>query len=603
MHKASTTHFARALRDLIDTHKPDMPVSAMRDILARASEELGAPDAPSCAPYTLDKRGNILAHFTLRAQLEQELPNLLELQAICIVSASPPALMAELPILIQTPVHAELELMGRVVHVQGDQVAVQVFSPSPLVTAKLRELVASWEDAPAPAPRPERTSGALPALRASQARATRPGMNLRESGTFTPIRGGEAPVQDPRDGLTPEVSALDEERLAPFLRRLSQPGFDGQVELLQARGPKLIVTLRDGWVIGLEHDPDAPKERIETLLRGAGKITAQQLEQAHERAVSTHVSIADALLDLRMMEYGELRLAMKTRLLFMARNLWKSSWHTAHLYTFDTSSIRTLAPPISLLAQIFEQLKMRAQSELKQLGLEAVRLRFADLKICLEESARAQLDALDFEAKHRRFVQSALCTELSINELLSQSPLGQHDTLLLLSALDSMEMLQKSAVTAFTRQLTRQRNRLDLMLVQVQAKSPFEVLGLHWSAYGDEVARAHEKMMLEFADEHFEDVKGTGELERVREGVGRAFSTLRYAPGRRQLRMELIGDFQIRSSIDVFKKQADSAQLRHDFEAAIDFHRRVLELDAREVESTQMLERLKQALALKNKQR
>ena len=597
--------FEKTVRQLIEFYQDKVEAADMCEVFERLAGEL--EEIPGDGAYMLESMDRLVGVFFTPNALERELANLLEVQAICVPLEDPPPMMTEIDVVVRTDWSDDLSLPGRVVHVSGDQVAIQTFINDHSVVEKLRALPDHMRTGAPPKARTtsDITKPALPrippntppavAVEAQPQQEVR--RDIKQSGSFRRVEVTEI---DPRAELEPEVIQLENHNVLPVLVRLAQERFNGMIELFGAAREKLVITLREGCLIEFEREPEREEDKLEVLLSNAGKISTEDIARASERAESLGTSVADALLDLRLMEYGDLRVALKTRLIFMARKLWSGEWQKAEVYQFDTSLMRTLTPPVPIYQQLFSVTLKQYESNINATRLETIKKRFERVMLKMNEDSALDINELGLSTKQRRFVEVGLAEKRQIADLLLVSPMGQSDSLAMLAALDDIGLLEKDRVTEWTKQRTRQRNQLELMMLKIEREDHFDVLGLHWSAYGDEVEQAYQNAVKDYSEDNFDALEVGPDLQKIRARLEQAYQHLKDGPSRRRYRREQISEFKIRSSIDMFRKQAESAQMRRELESAIDFNRRVLELSPGDQQSQRALELLKKAMALRD---
>lgn len=608
--RENLSSFEKTLRQLIEFYQDKIDAADMCEVFERLLGEL--EEIPGDGSYMLERNDRLVGTFFTPKALERELANLLDVQAICVPLEDPPPMMTELDVVVRTNWSDDLSLPGRVVHVSGDQVAIQTFVNDRSVVDKLRALPEHMRTGVPPKIRTtsDITKPALPRIPpvtpeedvVEESPAPPPPQqevrhDVKQSGSFRRIEVTEI---DPRGELEPEMLVLEDHDVLPVLVRLAQGRFDGMVELFGAAREKLVITLREGCLIEFEREPTREEDKLEVLLSNAGKISAEDLARAAERAESLGTSVADALLDLRLMEYGDLRVALKTRLIFMARKLWSGEWQKAALYQFDTSLMRTLTPPVPIYQQLFSVTLKHYESNLNSTRIETIKKRFERVLIKMREDTAVDINELGLSTKQRRFVEVGLADKRQIADLLLVSPMGQSDSLAMLAALDDIGLLEKEQVTEWTKQRTRQRNQLELMMLKIEREDHFDVLGLHWSAYGDEVEQAYQNAIKDYSEENFGALEVGPDIQKIRARLEQAYQLLKDGVSRRRYRREQISDFKVRSSIDMFRKQAESAQMRRELESAIDFNRRVLELNPGDQQSQRAIELLKKAIDLRD---
>lgn len=606
--------FERALGALLEAYDGRLAEDAIVESLEGALLELrgpepeattaGSPRAPEVHyDFQLGPPARLIATYGDADSLREALPDLLELQLLCVALDPSPPMMADLQVAVRALGGDEVTLQGRVVHA-GEETAIQLDRANEPLAARLRALPETIQPVDvtppqAPASRAAtRTSQSLarPDTGAYQ-RPTSGTYQRPQSGAFSGIQTGSyapVPPPDPREGVQAERARFEElADLQQALLPLALESASGTVDLEGRDGVTMSMTLRRGEIIELERIPSRDQDTLERLLEGAGAIDAEQVEQARALAEEQSGSIVDALLDLGLMEYSQLRLSLKTRLVYLLRQLTQRPPGEMSFYEHETTRVRSLAPPLALAPHLFEA-SLRRHSAIDRDAIDRHTERFGNQLLAL--TGEGWEEKLPLEPKQAKTIAYLREQAVKLPNLQLVSTQPPSDTLSLVLTLEELGLLELRAFEVWRRQATKQREHMELMLRRLNTENHFEILGLHWSAYDEEIERAHEEVRAKYEltkFEHLEDAQG--KLDRVRARLDEAYEVLRRAGPRRSYRQKLVDSSEVLNSIEIFRKQAEAAQMRREIDTAITYQRRVLELHPRDPTARQRLDLLQRA--------
>lgn len=511
-----------------------------------------------------DRRVELAVRISSPEVLERELANLIDVQALCLRLPESLDVMTELDICLHIGTLDSLGFEGRVVHVSPEGTAVQLFGAGPAIEARLVALLDELYSARYGTPALDEDS--------------------------LPERSSLAQDSDPRSGVAPEVWNVNPRDVFQRIVTLCDSAESGTIALESEDGESIEITLFEGLMIDVQRVPSRPKDEIGYLLLAAGKLDADALGVAERHARLHGIAVSDALLAQGAIEAAALRLALKTRLIYMARHLDSCDWTRISLWRHERPHALRNTPPISLVGQLFQVL-FKGYKSVAVGDLDRLQRRFERQRVQVELDGD-RLDPLGLDERQRRYVEVGLSEARHFHEAVKVSPLTASDTIFLIATLDDLGLLTKDAVNEWTRQLTRQREQIGLIHAQLARESYFDMLGLHWSAYTEEVEHAYEGLLEQYDDSNFPDPEQHAELAEIRAKITRAYEILEHPRKRMKHRESIVSDFKLRTAVDMFRQQAEGAQTRRDIDVAIDFHRRVLELEPADSATRRLLSKL-----------
>ena len=189
--------------------------------------------------------------------------------------------------------------------------------------------------------------------------------------------------------------------------------------------------------------------------------------------------------------------------------------------------------------------------------------------------------ALRLGNRERRFVDEVLDGKVSVNEGLARSPLRRRPSLALLVALDQAGLVKWERMRTEASRIARVWPAIEAKLRDLPSADPFDLLEAHWSSDG---VLAQEAFASEVRTLDLDYVirNGTDEqveiAEQVHAGLRRACDLLQDKNSRREERAKIVDEFNRRTAVHLYEKQAELALFKADFPSAVDSLRRVVEL-------------------------
>jgi hypothetical protein len=562
-------------------------------------EQLSAPRKPSIE-WSAARPQHIAWRFYDADSLVSQQDNILKLQAVCLEMDPGPPVLTDLTIQLFAKERPMLELRGRVVHRHKDQVAIQLEPATPQVRAGLDDAAHELRGVRPMTP----VSGAPSPVAAPQVFAQTMRMGSPEPQVFAQTLRMGSPMEDTRQTM---VSQAVPARVAKRWRldQGSSP-LDVLVEVAAMRptgllelkiagsDSTLVLTLDRGIVHDISRAPLRAAESVEQLLKSAGKLTPEQVEQARAHARSYQTSVAEALVDLAILDYGEVRVALKTRVLFMARQLWSTTFSEASLTKLERLPQRSLSLPVFLWSMLFRH-EFEQRTSMTIQDLEQRRSESSGMLIKRVEPLPCELPELELGAKHNRLLMTLLEEARQEPELISMSQMGKSEVLALLLTLKALGLIREEIPDHTKMRRTQQLGAVTALLARLQAKEPFEVLGLHWSAYNEEIEAAYQALKTKYALKggEFSELEEASEmLADILKRAEEAYRVLINPRERAQHRATLVDRFKIASSIEMFEKQIDMAKIRRDIDEGVVYCKRLLELNPRHEQARQDLKLL-----------
>ncbi len=579
----SQQQFKRELSQLIRKYSAGLQTSDFADVLGEFHHDLAQGSLHptvrvrgQAEPYTL-----VVTYSTAMA-LERDLDGYLNVGGVCLpVERDLPPLADVLVKVCATLVEASVTLGGRVIQTTPEGVAFQLTPPE----GPIAESLAAMPDQMRAAAAAQRRV----LVRAAQASAGQASAAPTAAGE---VVGGAA--GRPAAARRTKASAGAPIELTGRPKRswmLSQTAFASILcELLDHQGMGVLdvefgarraqIVLEDAQVVDVEIYPRVEHEALASLLVAAGKLDAADIDRARAHAQRHGIAIAEALVELGILTYSQMGVALKTRARFLLGVLWKCQTGRASLYRVESLDRRFRTPRSPLVYHVFRRLRDQLANADNAWFAER-RTFFQAHLLSRAKPPRCALADLELRQKERRLLEVVLDTRRPLSEVLRIAQLGEQETLMLLECWRQLELVALEEVNPWTRQRTKFVEQLARMRARLGAQDSFEVLGVHWTAYDEEIEEAYVERTHSLSDEELPD--GLSDADRamvaeLREALEEAHALLSDRSRRASYRDELVGTFEKKAALEMFVKQADTAKLRRDLPAAIDAYKRVLEI-------------------------
>ncbi|MGM0556159.1 MAG: hypothetical protein ACQEVA_07255 [Myxococcota bacterium] len=588
--------FSDALSSLIEHHSSELSSEELSEVLEEYSEVLAsgslAPDATlegSSEPF------HLRLVYGSPVALERDLNNLLEIQGIVVeIDRDLPAL-SDLKIDVRIDGHDEaIALNGRPVSKTPAGTALQIAEVDADLGERLRTMPDRARDSAAR--RADKRRSAEPASGKAAASSDEPTPSRpRDQTSRARPEGPPARRELSRDEpfeadqfRAMEVrsmrDAIIETALRPGLWILDVQSDDRRIQVLITKGQ-----LRD-----IRRFPRAKTDRLEILLHKAGKLTEEEVETVRHHCDAHGGCAAEALLERAIMSVAEISVAESTRLRFLLERVWNVTPTAVRTAKLNRLPRRCLAQARHALEFAFHLLRDEA---LERDDLESrCREQLVDKTFRVSENPPFDLSLMSLSPKEKSTIDVLSRAPLRFDDAMRMSVLSKAETSALLVTLDDLGLLDTDTVRTWTRKQTRTMERITMMHSKLDRSTHFDILGVHWSAFGEEIEEAYEQLIEQVSAEALDDEMPPEVSEKaavVRMRLKEAHDVLSDSRRRTNYRGKVVDQFKLRTSLQMFEKQADTAKMRRDIEGAIDFYRRILELKPGHGDAKRDLEMLK----------
>jgi hypothetical protein len=322
---------------------------------------------------------------------------------------------------------------------------------------------------------------------------------------------------------------------------------------------------------------------LAVMIGHRGLLDVDVIGAADAHAKHYDIDVGDMLIRDETMTEEQVTTLRGQRLKFL---LMKMLQATSGAFFYNPSKIVPFQVPVPsyhLPKLVFEGTVKRHQQR-THADLSACRERLANHYPIRVEPALLSDEDLQLGSKDQRFVETCLDQGRRLWEIQTISNLNKtHTTVLLLT-------LEDLGVITFVEDIDKSYHDAQLIerfrsrAANIQRETDFELVGCHWSAYGDMIEAGYQKAVDGLADHQFKPdqlVEIRDHLAVIRAEVKAGYQRLQQPKGRKACRLEITDELMLMNSVDLFLKQADMALMRDDADRAKDYYLRVLELEPR----------------------
>ncbi len=511
-------------------------------------------------------------HYPCPAALSRELPALLELRGICLSTEERPALMTWLNLHVTCGEKTDsVQLVARVVQHTADGFALEIEPASLEVRTQLLEL------------------------------ATPPTKSYAQPHTPSIDR---TPYNSPRfiesEGEPLARYNLEQTELATILLESSHRRGFSLLQIQHAAHTWQIACLHH-QIIDIQHFPLREAESLNGLLLESRNLTGEQFDKALEYAQAHNIEPENALVPLGFLTETQFAQAHKARIMLLLQRLFeRTAGHVALFGLTYPPAIQTLNTlhenaHVSIPVRVFHHVHARYQKLDKNLLLVAAQ-RFNNRTLSLNESLHLHIHALNLDEKLQAVAfslkNSPQYPPRTLTDLIQASPIAPSKIVALCLALDHVGLLHirpRSQDTLDTQPGLKSPPEIQ----PEQAPTPedhFTTLGLHWSAYDQEIQRAYHNLNQQFsANNPDTDPNHCPVLA----DINQAYEAIRNPAQRSRYRNTLVDSYTIETALTEFRRQAENAKLTRDIETAIDACCRIIELDPDDTNAREDLKTLR----------
>jgi len=563
-------------------------------------------------PFDLDREG-ALPLITVSPRdtesLSRVFGQVLDVEAFWLEIEDPPELNEAVEVLLDISSYGyERALPGRVVHRDGDRVAVTLTGMTERDLEAIRDVFKRHQfrahqedtDRDREVEVDSSTRGA-PDVDVSESWDGRAGSSLALSRTFETVGDEESYWYGPRSPwLEPDaIGAGGEVRREAdpeeILLKLSRQVFDGLLEFA-TEDRRFQLQFEGGHIVEVSGRPYEEEEELGPMLRVADRVSEDQLAEVSSYAIKEERRLQTALLELDIIPRDEIRQAVAGRLTYLLRMICDLGEGTAQLthrdaldsFPLPETEVRVHLPVESVIfRRRIDHFHALASEE-----RDALIADHRDEHPDVAPEAAGRIERAFADSAHRTLVSRMVDGSLCLQDLIAESYLPPDETVSVLFALRSMDLVQFRSDPDESKALARFEDDLEVQHMCIHKASYFEVVNVHWSAYDDVVDEGYRERSDYFDSEDARSDlprKSQRRLEEISERIDAAYRVLKSRTSRHEYRQKIMPEYKLEHAVPLLMRRGRLALRRGRPEVARDAFLRVLELEPDHDEATREL--------------
>jgi hypothetical protein len=382
-----------------------------------------------------------------------------------------------------------------------------------------------------------------------------------------------------------------------LLLELSNDRFSGVVEF-ESRPRQVQIWFDEGFIAHLSTRPQRARDELGPMLRMAKRISKDELAEAASHAHENEHSLERSLLELGIMDAETIRRASAGRISYLLQETCDGPTGRAVLFPEDVIP-EPDAGDASLRAHVAAELVVfrRRYERFNQLSVDD-RMGLVDAHghtypIC-GESAAGRIERAFTDAGHKELVRRLIDGRRPLDEVVTASFLPPAETVSVIFALRSAGLVELASAGRDPDFARREMMRdIHVKHLSVHKASYFEVINVHWSSFDEEVHQHYRwcKEKFSWSDPGVEvDRTDRKKLEEIQQRLDKAYDVLRDRPSRHEYRQKIMPGYKLQHAVSIFRKKAELARRREQWEEAQDALRRLLEIQPDDPRAGESLE-------------
>ncbi len=593
-----------SLSQMVDSGIAELGEHEMAGILRDLLAELEVSGGGRTCTFSGDAgQPTLTLRYDAATALEREIELLTEVCGLMVDVDSTPPMMELLDVVIEGEGCGDcITLSGRAVHQSPEGLAVELTPPDDgqkKGLEKLADQMKTWSEDVAQSGL-HKSLASLGADAAAPSETPQPEISQPQpqpqpEAVSHPHTVGGAPstgvhIEPPREGLVGHPDTVDRrwnlkntEMVTPLLQATSLDGY-GLLEFISPQNTRQLI-LHFGDLIDFRSDPPVATQRLVEELRSSDEVDQEQLAAAEEQARRKEISIQTALIDSRTISHRQLAKATRRRLLSQLHQLWSGQFEEAHLYSLEHRPIPEIRCSLSVMEQIVGHLRNRFR-QLSNEGRERREKQFSGRQIRGRRDVAFDYDEFGLNTKEERFLQALFDDFRTVFELNRISTLHRRDLidlLFMLEELGCLEYRQKQTKSS-------EERRVEKFVDQIRrSDNYFELFGLHWSTFDEEVEEKHRELQgwLDVPEEI--EAGLSVDIDEAREQLAAAYRVLSSKTKRDAHRKKHIDSYARKNARQMYEDQIEALQMREDKRDLHEVLKRYLELRPRDKGAREML--------------
>ncbi|GEM_PF-7039985 len=382
-----------------------------------------------------------------------------------------------------------------------------------------------------------------------------------------------------------------------LLLELSNSRFSGMVQF-ESRPRRVQIWFDEGFIAHLATRPQRARDELGPMLRMAKRISKEELAEAASHAHENEHSLERSLLELGIMDAETIRRASAGRISYLLQETCDGPSGRAGLFPTDVipepdagdASLRThVAAELVVFRRRYERFNQLSVDD--RMGL--VDAHGHTYPTCGESSA-GRIERAFTDAGHKELVRRLVDGRRPLEEVVTASFLPPAETVSVIFALRSAGLVELAPAGRDPEFARREMLRdIHVKHLSVHKASYFEVINVHWSSFDEEVHQHYRwcKEKFTWSDPGIEAERtDRKKLEEIQQRLDKAYEVLKDRPSRHEYRQKIMPGYKLQHAVSIFRKQAELAKRRGQWDQAQDALRRLLEIQPDDTRANDSLE-------------
>ena len=395
-------------------------------------------------------------------------------------------------------------------------------------------------------------------------------------------------------GAPPTISGSMEDRsLRDAMVQLALDRVTGLLTLTRPDGVVRHGFWYKGGPVGWRSDPLQEEEVLGVLLYRAQQVTKEQLAESLRLMEQSGQRQGEVFIEMNLMTYPQLIMVLGKQVEYVLQRVMQQREGAWTFHVLPQLPERFLPSPLPVPTLLYKALVQHMGRQPAEEVAARLRPRL-DQYVRVPPEAKALLGEMKLGPVEAKTLEILVSAHWRLREFFSVSPLSRAKTTSFVLSLDDLGLLSFDSSEDVGQILERARAQIKRKRVQSTTGSHFDILEVHWICLPREIEAAWKRLQKEYSVESFPQGLGPeqlSDLSIIRKRMDDAYEALKEDRRRRTYRGELIEEDIIVQSADLLGKKGEMAIMRGDRRDAAACFGKALELEPRNAEYRDGLQR------------
>ncbi len=364
------------------------------------------------------------------------------------------------------------------------------------------------------------------------------------------------------------------------LSQLGQHNATGTLHVDSEDGQHLECYLNKGRVVAVVAEPPDETLRLGELLVEEGILKENHRDIALRKTEGTERPLGDVLREEQWLTKKQLATTLRTQMYRRLRPfLHMEEAQFAFWEQRRPEGVRNFSPPTAPLRLLLRGAIEEIEKEAAEVSAEFDK-QYNSRYLFQEDAPQEEWDALQLSQDEKTFLETMATGQFRFREALTTSSLRRRQAYAFVRALHELALVRFEKQQSMKFRLQEMMEKFSNRHALIQHEDIYEFIGTSWASTQDDLQEAMERIKTEYDISHYEG-DWPEEITTMSEEILSYLKELRkkFRGGKRPIPPSTRSSpAQIRSSIKLLEEQADMAVYRRNFQQAIEFFTRILDL-------------------------